>query len=393
MSSYFSKYKRIITDTDTQTVNPTMKFNMTVEQYQDLMHHTHRASDILADDVTSVGASIQEITNSVEDLKTAIDANTEADETNVDAINEALDNLKNTLSEHSTESDERITAASDAIDELKKLISYNSSADETNAAAMEEALAAIKDLIQANTDNDAANLEATTNSIATLTALITENSNADEEQATSVAASLTELNGLIQANANKATEINGAIEVLGVKVQKNADDIADTEKVIVDITEENAVLKSTIAKIKAQLRQIMDNITEPKTTLPAADANGVITLDWDYAAPLTVAEGETVTLDLNGYNLDCDTGCTVINKGNLTIVGEGIVSCGASNSAAIANFPGATCTLEGGTFQSSAWYTIKNCGIMVIDGDVTITTNSDSNVSSLIDNGWYGSTD
>ena len=75
-------------------------------------------------------------------------------------------------------------------------------------------------------------------------------------------------------------------------------------------------------------------------------------------------------------------------------MGSGEVAAQNGGSAAIANFPGATANVNGGTFVSAHWYVIKNLGNMTIDGPVTIKKpEGNTDTSSLIDNGWYGSTD
>ena len=75
-------------------------------------------------------------------------------------------------------------------------------------------------------------------------------------------------------------------------------------------------------------------------------------------------------------------------------MGSGEVAAQNGGSAAIANFPGATANVNGGTFVSAHWYVIKNLGNMTIDGPVTIKKpDGNTDTSSLIDNGWYGSTD
>ena len=97
---------------------------------------------------------------------------------------------------------------------------------------------------------------------------------------------------------------------------------------------------------------------------------------------------------MNGKNIKPTTGNAIVNKGNLTIVGSGEVAAQNSESAAIANFPDATANVNGGTFVSAYWYVIKNLGNMTIDGPVTIKKpEGNTDTSSLIDNGWYGSTD
>lgn len=125
----------------------------------------------------------------------------------------------------------------------------------------------------------------------------------------------------------------------------------------------------------------------------AAD-NNTVTLLKDTVEDVVIPASKTVTLDLNGKNIKPTTGDAIVNKGNLTIVGSGEVAAQNGGSAAIANFPGATANVNGGTFVSAHWYVIKNLGNMTIDGPVTIKKpEGNTDTSSLIDNGWYGSTD
>lgn len=126
-----------------------------------------------------------------------------------------------------------------------------------------------------------------------------------------------------------------------------------------------------------------------------AEADGkTVTLLKDVTENVVIPAGKTVTLALNGKNIKPTTGDAIVNKGNLTIVGSGEVVAQNSESAAIANFPDATANVKGGTFVSAHWYVIKNLGNMTIDGLVTIKKpEGNTDTSSLIDNGWYGSTD
>jgi len=126
----------------------------------------------------------------------------------------------------------------------------------------------------------------------------------------------------------------------------------------------------------------------------AADNATTVTLLKDTTENVTIPTGKTIKLDLNGKNIKPTTGNAIVNKGNLTIVGSGEVAAQNSESAAIANFPDATANVNGGTFVSAYWYVIKNLGNMTIDGPVTIKKpEGNTDTSSLIDNGWYGSTD
>ena len=133
------------------------------------------------------------------------------------------------------------------------------------------------------------------------------------------------------------------------------------------------------------------------TSLPEAIAAAdgkTVTLLATVTATVTIESGKTVTLDLNGNDINVTSGCAIVNKGTLTITGSGNVTTSAQGSAAIANFPDATANVNGGTYSSDVWYVIKNMGEMVIDGPVTVKKpDGSTDTSSLIDNGWYGNTD
>ena len=125
--------------------------------------------------------------------------------------------------------------------------------------------------------------------------------------------------------------------------------------------------------------------------LQTAIANGgEVKLDANISANITIPAGKTVTLNLNDKTL---TG-SIVNKGKLTVTGTGSVVATAAGTAAVANFPDGTVTLSGGTYESANWYVIKNMGEMYINGPVNVQKPQGStDTSSLIDNGWYGSTD
>lgn len=136
------------------------------------------------------------------------------------------------------------------------------------------------------------------------------------------------------------------------------------------------------------------NYNTVANAISVAGNGGTVTLLKDVTEKVVIPAGKTVTLDLNGKNIKPTTGDAIVNKGNLTIVGSGEVAAQNSESAAIANFPDATANVKGGTFVSAYWYVIKNLGNMTIDGPVTIKKpEGNTDTSSLIDNGWYGSTD
>lgn len=112
---------------------------------------------------------------------------------------------------------------------------------------------------------------------------------------------------------------------------------------------------------------------------------------------INIPSGVTVTLDLNGNKIKVTAGDAIVNKGTLTVKddgGDGEVSTSASESAAVANFPDASATLNGGTYISANWYVIKNLGTMVIDGKVSVKKpDKSTDTSSLVDNGWVDKID
>ena len=128
--------------------------------------------------------------------------------------------------------------------------------------------------------------------------------------------------------------------------------------------------------------------------ITAAKNGETVKLLKDVTEAVTIPEGKTITLDLNGKNIAVISGCAIVNKGTLTVTGSGNVTTSANGSAAVANFPGATANLNGGTYSSDIWYVIKNMGAMVIDGPVTVKKPDNStNTASLIDNGWVNGSD
>ena len=108
----------------------------------------------------------------------------------------------------------------------------------------------------------------------------------------------------------------------------------------------------------------------------------------DVTATVTIPVGKEVTIDLNGYDITVNSGDAIVNLGNLTVKGSGKVT---AKRAAIGNAPGATAVLNGGSYMSTGWYTIKNLGTMVIDGKVSVAAGTTT--ASVIDNGYYGNKD
>ena len=146
--------------------------------------------------------------------------------------------------------------------------------------------------------------------------------------------------------------------------------------------------ESTVAMIgTAQYASLAEAIT-------AAQNGDTIKLLKDVTETVTIPEGKELTLDLNGKNITVSSGCAIVNKGKLTVIGSGNVTTSAASSAAVANFPGAVANLNGGTYSSDVWYVIKNLGEIVIDGPVTVKKpDGSTNTASLIDNGWVNAKD
>ena len=114
-----------------------------------------------------------------------------------------------------------------------------------------------------------------------------------------------------------------------------------------------------------------------------------ITVSGKVTESLVIPEGRTVTIVLeDGATLTNEDGKhTIENHGTLTVTGSGTVKNTSSARGALANYPGATANLNGGTFTGDKWYVIKNLGSMTITGASVIQNDSGS---SNIANGFYG---
>lgn len=134
-------------------------------------------------------------------------------------------------------------------------------------------------------------------------------------------------------------------------------------------------------------------ILAPAVFADAQDLTADLSLTASVTDCYTVKSGNNVTIDLGGYDIEC-TGANAIlveNGAVLTVKGNGNVSTSTAGRAAIYNNIGGTVTVEGGNYNSTNWYTVKNLGTMTIkDGTFSQGENNTSN-SSLVDNGWYNS--
>lgn len=104
------------------------------------------------------------------------------------------------------------------------------------------------------------------------------------------------------------------------------------------------------------------------------NAKVTVKLDKDVNESIVIPEKTNVTLDLNGYRItNTDGKHTILNKGNLTIDGEGTVDNTSNGRGALVNDKGAVATIKGGEFTRSkeagesptisgnnSWYVISN---------------------------------
>ena len=159
-----------------------------------------------------------------------------------------------------------------------------------------------------------------------------------------------------------------------------------------------------------------------QSKIDAAESGATIALTENTTESITIPAGKTITLDLAGHKLtnnateqgtdvaDSARKHTITNNGTLTIIDSasgGVVDNVSHAKAAVYNAPGATATLDGGTYDRSyekgkstsdnggnSFYTLKNFGAMTINEGVTVkqdgTGHSGTNgkYSSLVANGW-----
>ena len=137
-------------------------------------------------------------------------------------------------------------------------------------------------------------------------------------------------------------------------------------------------------------------------TLQEAIVDGnTIVLDEDITASITIPQGVSITLDLNGHKLTNEQGKhTITNNGTLVVKGKGTVDNVSHGRAALYNAPTGTADLQGGLFTRSkeagtykpysnggnSFYTLQNQGIMTIGAGVEVK--ADGGYSSLVANGY-----
>ncbi len=139
----------------------------------------------------------------------------------------------------------------------------------------------------------------------------------------------------------------------------------------------------------AYAEETVVEVTDATALQTALDAGKSVKLTANITGSVTVPKAASVTIDLNGYTLTATKQWAAItNNGTLVVKGAGTVDGSSVDGiAALYNAPGATATLEGGTFTGSTWYVIKNLGKLTIDG---ATIDQKDAGSSAIDNGYAG---
>ena len=192
------------------------------------------------------------------------------------------------------------------------------------------------------------------------------------------------------ANDESATNNEETATVAATGETKAATETeADAEGAIALQSNESA---QAVAKVNdTQYASIADAIA-------AIDSEGTVTLLGDVTEDVTIPEGKTITLDLNGKKLTNKASHTITNNGTLTVTGGGVVDNITHAKAALSNAVGATATLEGGTFMRSqeagkdgnnnggnSYYTIENYGSMSFDSGVSVE--NAGHFSSMIRNG------
>lgn len=128
-------------------------------------------------------------------------------------------------------------------------------------------------------------------------------------------------------------------------------------------------------------------VTTAEDLKDAVANGGEVTLGANITASITIPKDKTVTLNLGAFTLTGDGNHTITNEGTLTVIGSGKVVNTDGGKAALFNNVNAKANLNGGTFEGTTWYVIKNLGTITMNG-ASVTQNDAG--SSAIDNGWYG---
>ena len=153
-------------------------------------------------------------------------------------------------------------------------------------------------------------------------------------------------------------------------------------------------------------------VNSPETLLEAvatAQEGDTIVLEDNITQSISIANGQNITLDLNGYTLtNTDDQHTIFNEGTLTIIDSSDEKQGAVDNvsharAAVYNEPTGVVTINAGSFLRSkengqgpddnggnSYYVILNHGTMTVNDGVMVKALG--KYSSLFENGWIDGT-
>ena len=116
-----------------------------------------------------------------------------------------------------------------------------------------------------------------------------------------------------------------------------------------------AVLAVSSASVAVAAELSVKNEAELKNAIEEAVGDTRVTLGANITASIEISTGKTITLDLNGFTLTNEAEHhTIVNHGNLTIVGTGTVDNISHGKCAILNEADGKANLLGGTYDRSA---------------------------------------
>ena len=167
---------------------------------------------------------------------------------------------------------------------------------------------------------------------------------------------------------------------------------------------------ATTGEVKMSYVAKIGDTEYPTLTAAINEANtgDTVKLVNNVTENVTIPAAKTITLDLNGMTLTNVDDHTILNNGNLTIMGTGRVDNISHAKGALYNK--GTVVINGGTFDRSrengmnkgesgqnSWYTIKNVGTMTINDGATVQTAGNNaalgKFSSLVSNGYFNVND
>lgn len=135
-----------------------------------------------------------------------------------------------------------------------------------------------------------------------------------------------------------------------------------------------------------------------EAALDAVQDNETITLlqSIDHSQPIVI-DGETITFDLGSFNLNIDTSATAGSTG-LTAINSGKVSCSGSGKLNVTSSQYGVIAQDGSEIHVSGSVIADQYGVVTsgsgnpkvtVDGDVTVTGQTESNVVDAVSAGGY----